>query len=201
MKSEPMDAAVIASAVAGRKCSAVEVVSASLERIAAQEPRLNALITVMADRALERAAFIDRQVASGGDPGHLAGVPVVVKDNLCTRGVRTTCGSRMLGNWKPPYDAAVVEMLEEAGAVIVGKSNMDEFAMGSTRELPFRPRQPTGPQVPRSSGGASVAAGYVPIALAAIRRIHPAGAFCGVHGLNRPMAPSAAGAWSPLRPP
>ena len=192
MKSESMDAAVIASAVAGRKCSAVEVVSASLERITAQEPRLNALITVMADRALERAAFIDRQVASGGDPGPLAGVPVVVKDNLCTLGVRTTCGSRMLENWNPPYDADVVEMLERAGSVIVGKSNMDEFAMGSTSEHScFGPvsnprdlsRVPGG-----SSGGsaASVAAGYVPIALGSDTggSIRQPAAFCGVHGLK-----------------
>ncbi|MGB4209176.1 MAG: Asp-tRNA(Asn)/Glu-tRNA(Gln) amidotransferase subunit GatA [Thermovirgaceae bacterium] len=192
MSREPMGAAAIASAVAGRECLAVEVVSASLERIAAQEPRLNALITVMADRALERAARIDGLVASGSDPGPLAGVPVVVKDNLCTRGVRTTCGSRMLENWKPPYDAAVVEMLQGAGAVIVGKSNMDEFAMGSSSEHSrfgpvSNPRDPS--RVPGGSSGgsaASVAAGYVPIALGSDTggSIRQPAAFCGVHGFK-----------------
>ena len=192
MRIESMDGASIAAAVVNRECSAVEVVSASLERIGAQESRLNALISVMEDQALKRAAFIDRQVASGNDPGPLAGVPVVVKDNLCTRGVRTTCGSRMLEQWKPPYDAAVVEMVQGAGAVIVGKSNMDEFAMGSSSEHSFfgpvsNPRDLS--RVPGGSSGgsaASVAAGYVPIALGSDTggSIRQPAAFCGVHGLK-----------------
>ena len=134
MKHEQMDASSIASAVTSGEVSAVEVVSASLRRIRSLEPRLNALITVIEEYALERAAHVDGQVSSGCDPGPLAGVPVVVKDNMCTRGVRTTCGSRILDDWEPPYDAAVVELFEKAGAVIVGKSNMDEFAMGSATE-------------------------------------------------------------------
>ncbi len=192
MKFDGLDASQTASAVAKGELSAVDVVTASLQRIKRLEPQLNALITVMEHEALERAALLDLKVASGGDPGPLAGVPVIVKDNMCTHGVRTTCGSRMLEKWIPPYDASVVGYLQCAGAVIIGKSNMDEFAMGSSTEhSAFGPtsnpidtsRVPGG-----SSGGsaASVAAGYVPLALGSDTggSIRQPAAFCGVHGLK-----------------
>jgi len=113
--------------------SATDVCADALARIEQANPTLNAFNTVVADRAMARARAID------GDPHRwrgaaLAGVPVALKDNLCTRGIRTTASSRMLEHYVPPYDATVVSRLEDAGAVIVGKTNCDEFAMGSSNE-------------------------------------------------------------------
>jgi aspartyl-tRNA(Asn)/glutamyl-tRNA(Gln) amidotransferase subunit A len=177
--------------VAGR-LSAVEACRAALDRIASVNGALNAFNLVDGDRALDRAGEIDRRRAAGEPPGPLAGVPIALKDNLDVRGMRTTASSRILEHFVPPYDATVVRRLERAGAVIVGKTNCDEFAMGSSNEnSAFGPvhnpwaldRIPGG-----SSGGsaAAVASRCVPLALGSDTggSIRQPAACCGVVGLK-----------------
>jgi aspartyl-tRNA(Asn)/glutamyl-tRNA(Gln) amidotransferase subunit A len=184
-------ATAIAGAVRRGELSAVGVVEESLDAIAASTD-LGAFNTVTADEALARAAAVDRVVAAGGDPGPLAGVPVALKDNLCTRGVATTCSSRILEGWKPPYDATVVSRLAAAGGVVVGKTNMDEFAMGSSTEnSAFGPtRNPCDPErVPGGSSGgsaAAVAGGMTPLALGSDTggSIRQPASLCGIVGMK-----------------
>ena len=118
-----------AALLAAGEISAVELAQAHLDQIEAINPALNAFLHVDADGALATAAEIDARRAAGERLSQLAGVPIAVKDNFCTSGLPTTCGSRMLEGWIPPYDATVVTRLKEAGLVILGKTNMDEFAM------------------------------------------------------------------------
>ena len=182
----------IAGDIADGRISAVDVCRDALDRIERLNPALNAFNLISGDRALERAASVDRLRASGTPLGPLAGVPIAVKDNLCVRGMRTTASSRILDTFVPPYDATTITKLEEAGAVIVGKTNCDEFAMGSSNENsaygPARnpwahDRTPGG-----SSGGsaAAVAAGCVPLALGSDTggSIRQPASFCGVTGLK-----------------
>jgi aspartyl-tRNA(Asn)/glutamyl-tRNA(Gln) amidotransferase subunit A len=170
---------------------AVSAVEDALRRAEAIRP-LNALLTVAGDRARERARAVDAAVARGDDPGPLAGVPVVVKDNLCLEGVRTTAGSKSLETFVPPYSATVVARLEDAGAVVIAKANLDEFGMGSSNEnSAFGPvRNPWDPErVPGGSSGgsaAAVAAGVVPLALGTDTggSVRLPAAFCGVLGIK-----------------
>jgi aspartyl-tRNA(Asn)/glutamyl-tRNA(Gln) amidotransferase subunit A len=161
--------AELAAGLAARRFSSVELTGHFLARIERLSPALNAFITVTAERALADAHAADARLARG-EGGPLTGVPVVHKDIFCTDGILTTCGSRMLGNFIAPYDATVVERWQAAGTVLLGKTNMDEFAMGSSNETSFfgPVRNPWDPaRVPGGSSGgsaAAVSAGLAPVA-------------------------------------
>ena len=181
----------LAAGLRARRFSSVELTEAFLKRIERAQGALNAFISVTRESALAEAAAADRALAAGSG-GALAGVPIAHKDLFCTQGVRTTCGSRMLDNFVSPYDATVVAKLKRAGAVMLGKTNMDEFAMGSSNETSYYGpvRNPWDPRlVPGGSSGgsaAAVAARLVPGATATDTggSIRQPAALCGVTGLK-----------------
>src|ERR1700722_20007275 len=171
-----------------KKLSARELAADYYKRIEARNSELNAYLTLSQERAFAQADRVDALVAAGKPLPPLAGVPIAVKDVISTRGVRTTCGSKILENYVPPYDATAVERLEAAGAVILGKTNCDEFAMGSSNENsaygPVRNPEATDRVPGGSSGGsaAAVAAGLAVVSLGTYTggSIRQPGAFCGV---------------------
>jgi len=155
------DAATLARAMAEGEVSSEEVTRAHLDRIGAVDERVHAFLHLMPERALADARDVDRRRASGEDLGPLAGVPLALKDVLTMAGEPTTCGSRILEGWRPPYDSTVVERLRAADVIILGKTNMDEFAMGSSTEhSAYGPtRNPWDlERIPGGSGGGSAAA-------------------------------------------
>lgn len=173
--------------------SAVEAAKESIASINRLESKINAFVTVLDEKKiLEAADNVQKRIEAGELTGPLAGVPVAIKDNMCTNGILTTCSSKILGNFVPPYTATAVENLENAGAIIVGKTNMDEFAMGSTTETSFygataNPWDTT--KVPGGSSGgsaAAVAANEVPFALGSDTggSIRQPSSYCGVTGMK-----------------
>ncbi len=172
--------------------SAVEITTEALERINTLEPKVKAFLSVTADYALEQAKKADSRIAAGEEIGILEGIPIGIKDNMCTQGIKTTCASQILANFVPPYESTVTQKLKDAGAVMVGKTNLDEFAMGSSTEnsgfqVTANPwdlsRVPGG-----SSGGsaAAVAANECVVSLGSDTggSIRQPAALCGVVGLK-----------------
>lgn len=178
--------------LSAREITSTELTAAYLKRIDGVEGSVNAYLTVTAEAAMEAAAEADKRFASGAKQGPLAGIPISVKDIFCTKGVRTTCASKILGNFIPPYDATVVRRLKEAGAVILGKNNMDEFAMGSSTENSAF-KKTSNPwaldRVPGGSSGGSAAAVSASLSAASVGTdtggsIRQPASCCGVVGLK-----------------
>ena len=151
-----MNAREIPSAIRNGETTAKEVLETHLKAIQNREEEIHAFNLVMEEEARNEAERIDALAAKGEDPGPLTGIPIAIKDNICTQGVPTTCSSKILDGWRPPYDATIIERLRDAGAVIVGKTNLDEFAMGaSTENSAFGPtRNPL--DTTRVPGGSSL---------------------------------------------
>ncbi len=192
MSLNELTAAEIGSLIRGKKASCREVVDAVLDRVRERSDSINAFVTVTEEAARMQAGAVDEKIARGEDIPPLAGIPVAVKDNICTEGVRTTCSSRMLSEFVPPYNAYVIDKMLAAGMLVVGKTNLDEFAMGSSTETSFfgPTRNPHGEGMTPggSSGGSAAAVSDFQCVLAVGSdtggSIRQPAAFCGAVGLK-----------------
>ena len=182
----------LGAAIKKGETTAVEAAECCFARMKEMEPEVHAFINLDEERAMDQAKKVQKEIEEGKLTGPLAGVPVAVKDNICTKGLATTCGSRMLEHFVPPYDAFAARKLKEAGMVILGKANMDEFAMGSTTETSWYgvTRNPRNTQhVPGGSSGGSCAAVAAGECFAALGSdtggsIRQPSSFCGVTGIK-----------------
>lgn len=185
------DLVTLKKMLAAKEVSAQELMQSYLDQIQAYNSKINAIVTIN-DEALNQAKAADDAIAKGQSQGPLHGLPIAIKEMLCTKGIKTTAASKMLANYVPPYSATVVERLEKAGAIVIGKTNQDEFAMGSSSEVSHfgvcknpwdQERVPGG-----SSGGsaAAVAAGFAPVAIGTDTggSIRQPASFCGVTGVK-----------------
>lgn len=187
-----LTAVELAKAIREGRTTAVEATQAVLDRIAAGEDTYHCYVTVERDKALQQAAEVQKKIEAGELTGPLAGVPFAIKDNMCTEGTLTTCSSKILENFIPTFSAEAVLNLEKAGAVILGKTNMDEFAMGSTTETSYYgvTRNPRNPEhVPGGSSGGSAAAVAAQECFAALGSdtggsIRQPASYCGVVGMK-----------------
>ena len=186
------DATALLERIRRRECTVEAAIRKCLEGVAARDSEVGAYLSLAGEAALASAVDLDRRLDMGEDPGPLAGLPLAVKDNLTTLGLPTTCASRMLEQWTAPYEAEVVSRLRQAGAILLGKTNMDEFAMGSSCETSAlrRTRNPLAlDRVPGGSSGgsaAAVAAGFCGAALGSDTggSVRQPASFCGVVGLR-----------------
>ena len=182
----------VAKKIKNKEVTIKEVLDDIYSRIEAVEPKVDAYITLTQDLAYKRAEELQQRLDNGEDIGVLGGVPIAIKDNICTNGVKTTCASRMLEDFTPIYDATVIKRLEEAGAIVLGKTNMDEFAMGSSTETSYfkKTKNPWDlARVPGGSSGGSAAAVSAQMAYASLGSdtggsIRQPASYCSVVGLK-----------------
>ena len=161
----------IAKKIKDREVSIKDVLDSTFKRIDEVEGKVDAFITITREEAYKEAEKLQQRLDSGEDIGVLGGVPIAIKDNICTNGIKTTCASKMLENFVPIYDATVITKLKEAGAIIIGKTNMDEFAMGSSTESSYikKTKNPWNlEKVPGGSSGGSAVTVSVEMAFAAL---------------------------------
>jgi aspartyl-tRNA(Asn)/glutamyl-tRNA(Gln) amidotransferase subunit A len=192
MKIEQMTIEEIQRGYKEKLFTVTEIVQSYLDRIKKLDSEIGAFITLSEESALKEAAELDERLAAGEDIGVLGGIPVAVKDNICTRSIKTTCASKILEDFIPPYDATVIQKLKDAGCIIIGKTNMDEFAMGSSTENSAfqKTKNPWDlSKVPGGSSGgsaAALAAGFAPLTIGSDTggSIRQPAAFCGAVGLK-----------------